>query len=136
MGWPERIDAGVVDQDIDAAVAKLDRFFRNLTGTRSIVKIGGDEVGLPARRSYLRDRLLAAFHISTYDQYVDAQLRQLVGGGPANSAGPACNQCGCRHLPNPFFPPNLHGTQTFKSRNRLARQQSVAWPLICRHPGN
>jgi hypothetical protein len=31
MGRPKRINSGIVDQDIDMAVAKLDRFSRNLT---------------------------------------------------------------------------------------------------------
>jgi hypothetical protein len=49
------------------AVSEFDRSSRNLTGTRSIPKVRGNEVGLSARHSYFGNRPFTAFHIPAYD---------------------------------------------------------------------
>jgi hypothetical protein len=48
MGGAKRINACIVDQDIDVAVAKLDRAFGNVTCARSVAKVGRNKVRLPA----------------------------------------------------------------------------------------
>jgi len=67
MGGPKRINSRIVDQDINITVSKFDRSSGDFTGTRSILKVRRNKVRLPARCSYFRNRLLAAFHISAYD---------------------------------------------------------------------
>src|SRR5262249_60206183 len=86
VGRPKRINSGIVDQDIDMAVAKLNRFSRNLTDTGCIQQVRRDKIRLPSRRTYCRNRLLPVFRIAAYDQDMDAQLGKFVGGRPTNAA--------------------------------------------------
>ena len=58
---------------------------------------------MPACCSYLCHRLLTTFHIPAHDYDTDAQLSQLAGYGPANSARPSCNKCAGSHLIKSFF---------------------------------
>src|SRR5262249_19245906 len=63
----ERIDARVIDQDVDMAASQLDGPSRERTGARGVAKIGRDEIGFPARYPYFGNRLFTAFRVAAYD---------------------------------------------------------------------
>ena len=52
MGEAKRVNPRIVDQDIDVALAKLDRAPRDLARARGITKIGRNKIRMPARRAY------------------------------------------------------------------------------------
>jgi hypothetical protein len=99
----ERVDARIVDEDINLAVSKFDRSSRNFTGTRGVPKVRRDKVRLSTGCSYFGDRLFAAFHIPAYDQHVNAQLGQFVSDSSTNTTRRSGNECGRIHFEAPFF---------------------------------
>jgi len=100
MGEAKRVNPRIVDQDIDVALAKLDRAPRDLARARGITKIGRNKIRMPARRAYFGNRLFAAFRIPAYDQYMDAQLGQFVGYGATYAACTSGNER-ARHVRTP-----------------------------------
>jgi hypothetical protein len=74
MGRSKWKNSGVVDQDVDLAASKIDRSSRRFPGARRIAKIGRKEVGLTACRAYFRDRLFAAFDVSSDNHDMDTQF--------------------------------------------------------------
>jgi hypothetical protein len=77
------------------AVSQLDGLFRDPSGARSIAKVGRDEIGFPARRTYFGNRPFTAFHIAAYDHDMNARLRQFVGCRAADTARRSGDK-GCR----------------------------------------
>jgi hypothetical protein len=71
MSRAKGINSGIVDEDIDMPVAKLDRASGDCTGTRSVPKVRLNEVCLSARRSDCCSRFLATLLVAANDQYVD-----------------------------------------------------------------
>src|SRR5262249_55947972 len=97
----ERIDARVIDQDVDMAASQLDGPSRERTGARGVAKIGRDEIGFPARYPYFGNRLFTAFRVAAYDHDMNTWLRRVVGHPPADSAGRSGDECCHRHSRSP-----------------------------------
>ena len=79
-------------------LSQLDGFFRDGAGARSIAKVGPDEIGFAARRTYFGYRPFTAFDIAAHDHDMNARLRQFVGCCAADTARRSGDK-GCRrHL--------------------------------------
>src|SRR2546427_10446974 len=98
MGRAEREHPRVVDQNIDMAVAEIDRPSRHFAGARRVSKVRRNKIRLPSCGANLSDRLLAALDIAAYDQDMDAKLGEFIGGRPpARPRSARC--CGWRRRP-------------------------------------
>src|SRR5262249_48199937 len=94
---PERENPRIVDQNIDMAVAELDRSLGHGARARRVAKLRRDKIGFASCGTDVRNRLLAAFCIAAYDDDMDANLGQFIGCRPANTVRSSCNKC-CQRI--------------------------------------
>src|SRR2546423_10624476 len=87
----ERVDPGIVDQNIDLAVAELDGSSRHVARARCVAQVSRKKIRCASCGTDVRHRLLPALHIAADDDDMDAKLGQFRGDRPANPAGSTGN---------------------------------------------
>jgi len=100
----KRIDAGIVDENIDPAISKFDGSLRDGACAGCVLKIGGNEIRFASCGLDFVDCLLAALRIAPHHNHVDAKLCEFPGCCATNSARSSCDQCGrtiSRHVQLP-----------------------------------
>ena len=97
MRWPEQINSRVVDQNIHVAISELDRSLRYLACAVCVSKIRQNKIRFASRGPDFVDCLLTALRIAPYNQYVDAELRQLMAVA----------------RPMPLVPPVINAVEVF-----------------------
>src|SRR5438094_3114012 len=95
MGRSEREHPRVVDQNVDTAVSEFDRSSRHFARSRRVSKVRRNKIRLASCCADFGNRLLATFDVASYDQDMDAKLRQLIDCRPSNTARPSRYEC-CR----------------------------------------
>src|SRR2546428_9038372 len=79
MRRPERVDPGIVDQHIDLAVAELDGASGHFASARRVSKVRRKKIRFASCGMDVRNRLLPARRIATYDDDMHTKLGQFIG---------------------------------------------------------
>src|SRR5579862_6445392 len=111
MRRSERIDAGVVDENIDMATSKFDRSLCHLASAGCVAKIGGNEIS----PSSTRVNSSSALHIAPHHENVNTKLSEFFGYRETDSARSTRNKR-CRTIAGHLEIP--HGQEGLNRRVR------------------
>src|SRR5262249_7025146 len=90
----EGVDASVVDEHLDAAVADRQRLLRERPDAVHVGKVRRYEFRLAARAADAFDRLVATPLVTAADDDLSTPHGELPGSLPADTAGTARDECG------------------------------------------
>ena len=90
MRRPERIDAGIVNENIDMATSEFDRFPGHFASAVCAQKLGRNKIRFASCGPNFIDRLLPTFRISPHNQNVNTKLSEFLGCRETDSARATC----------------------------------------------
>src|ERR1700733_3273083 len=86
MRRSERIDAGIVDKNIDMAISEFDRFPGHFVSAVCAQKLGRNKIRFSSSGPNFLERLLPALRISPHNQNVNTKLSEFLGCRETDSA--------------------------------------------------